>query len=111
MILKDYVNNNTNTIKIDENFTPFIQTLILYDLINEEYGHYIFKNYEEILHENDKLFIRNFYAKREYDFILQLFNIDAIHNKLKDNLYNSIYTFNYYIILYLSKRNIIGLKI
>lgn len=111
LILKDYVDNNTNTIKIDEDFTPFIQTLILYVLINEEYNHYIFKNYEEILHENDKLFIRNFYAKREYDFNLQLFNIDAIQDQLKDNLFNSIYTFNYYIILYLSKRNIIGLKI
>ena len=109
-IFEDYKLENHKGLKIDENFVLFVRTLILNDLIDEEYGQYIFKNYEKIVNKNDKEFIRNFYAKIYNDFDLKLFDIDMIYHKLKDELYTSVYSFNYDIILFLSNRNPNGLE-
>ena len=106
-----YKQDNYNIIKIDETFITFIRTLILNDLIDEEYSQYISKNYGDTPNENDKQFIRNVHAKKENDFNFKLFDIDMIYEKvLKDKLYNATYTFNFDIILFLSKKNLSDLN-
>lgn len=94
----------------DEKFIVFIKSLILNDLIGENYNKYISLTHGQAKSENDNLFIHNVSAKIENDFLLELTDLDYIFEQLKTDIFESRYSFNIHIIKYLKKHNIKGLN-
>lgn len=112
-VLNNVINKyyeDIGTKELDQKFILFIKNLIFNDLIGENYNRYISLTYGKEKNENDNLFIYKVYAKNDNDFELKLNDIDYIYDQLKNDLYESRFSFNINVILYLARKNVYGLR-